>query len=310
MYKTCRRCGATWWGESINVCPNCCAYNHWIGHDVSKYRWQLGKKTKTMSDLREYYADYNFPPYEITRFFIDIDNLEPSTYGIYKDKYTKDYIVYYNTETYERKILYQGQDEEYAVKQFIGKIEEVLLGEGKFNRHDTFYIKTPLDDGKKVSEVWQIIILSVSLCISFLTYTYVRLEIRDTALWLIPMVFLLLLLVASLTGLVRKKLKPVKLAIYLVCLIFSIELCCWGKDNGYYDINNVTYFHYMDQWFSFENQVWERVNKPSYDGKLKEYFKGDRYNSSFDCIDFYDSQYYKEHENYWHPDSTGRMSPD
>ena len=104
--------------EKDAVCPHCGAPN-------PSYNRTANGIPKTIDELRQFCISRNLP-LEKMRFFIGIDYREPRAFGIYRDKYTGDYIVYKNKSDGTRVIRYQGDDEAYAVSEIYNKIQEEL----------------------------------------------------------------------------------------------------------------------------------------------------------------------------------------
>ena len=80
-------------------------------------RGNLTKRVpKTIDDLKKYCKERNLNS-DVTRFYIDVDHIGPDAYGIYKDYWSDDFIVYKNTDDGSREIIYQGKDEAVAVNE-------------------------------------------------------------------------------------------------------------------------------------------------------------------------------------------------
>ena len=80
-------------------------------------RGNLAKRVpKTIDDLKKYCKERNLNS-DVTRFYIDVDHIGPDAYGIYKDYWSDDFIVYKNTDDGSREIIYQGKDEAIAVNE-------------------------------------------------------------------------------------------------------------------------------------------------------------------------------------------------
>ncbi|SHH90488.1 hypothetical protein SAMN02745229_01148 [Butyrivibrio fibrisolvens DSM 3071] len=89
-------------------------------------RGYLTKKVpKTIDDLKKYCKERNLNS-DVTRFYIDVDHIGPDAYGIYKDYWSDDFIVYKNTDDGSREIIYQGKDEAIAVNE-LGRRLSIFL---------------------------------------------------------------------------------------------------------------------------------------------------------------------------------------
>ena len=105
--------------DGEEICPGCGAVN-------KNYKRVANEVPTTIDELKQWYKDRNLPPYETTRFFIDIDYKAPKAFGIYKDNATGKYVVYKNKDTGERAIRYEGTDEKYAVNELYLKLKEEI----------------------------------------------------------------------------------------------------------------------------------------------------------------------------------------
>lgn len=116
MKTNCDYCGSII-NDSDEQCPNCGAVNtHYLKHAPSQ--------PKTIEELQAWYKEKNFPPEEVTRFFIGKDVKEAKAFGIYKDEERGTFIVYKNKADGTRAVRYDGGDEEYAVNELFQKLRE------------------------------------------------------------------------------------------------------------------------------------------------------------------------------------------
>lgn len=81
---------------------------------------------KTIEELKKWYRDSGLPGEEITGFYIGKDYKFPKVFGIYLDLDSLNYIVYKNKSDGTRAIRYEGQDEEYAVKEFFTRLVQEI----------------------------------------------------------------------------------------------------------------------------------------------------------------------------------------
>lgn len=87
---------------------------------------------ETIEQLQKWYEDRNLPPYEVTRFFIGINCVEPRAFGIYKEG--NDFVVYKNKADGQRAIRYCGTDEAYAVNELYLRLKEEILNQKAHNQ--------------------------------------------------------------------------------------------------------------------------------------------------------------------------------
>ena len=115
--------------DSKETCPFCSAPN-------PAYRRFSGDKRRprTIEELQEWYRARNLPPENVTRFFIGKDVKEPKAFGIYKDDWSGDFIVYKNKANGERAVRYEGKDEDYAVNELYLKLKEEILNQKARNK--------------------------------------------------------------------------------------------------------------------------------------------------------------------------------
>ena len=66
-------------------------------------------------------------------FYLGSDHIGPNAYGVYKDYWTGDFIVYKNIEDGSKEVLYQGQDEATAVSKINEQLQKVLVNAGAEN---------------------------------------------------------------------------------------------------------------------------------------------------------------------------------
>lgn len=96
-------------------CPNCGAPNR-------NHLKVSSNMPKTIDELNRWYKSSNLPSEKITLFYIGKDLDEPYVLGIYeKDNI---FIVYKNSDTGIRDILYEGDEEWYAVSIYYNKLQQ------------------------------------------------------------------------------------------------------------------------------------------------------------------------------------------
>lgn len=119
MNIKCNYCGSEF-DETLEKCPNCGASNANIKRSV------IDQPT-TIEELKDWYQSKGLPPYETTRFFIGIDYKNPRAFGIYKDMYTGNFVVYKNKDNGQRAVRYEGTDEAYAVNELFMRLKQEIL---------------------------------------------------------------------------------------------------------------------------------------------------------------------------------------
>lgn len=123
----CQKCGEIYYLDSA-ICPLCGADNSNSNIDFSNE-----SNPKTIEELKQWYANHNLPPKQVTRFFIGENYTGAKAFGIYKDEGTGNVIVYKNKSDASRAIRYQGTDEQYAVNQILTKLKEEILNQKSNN---------------------------------------------------------------------------------------------------------------------------------------------------------------------------------
>lgn len=119
MKVRCDFCGSMY-EDTLNNCPNCGATN-------TQVRRSTPDQPTTIEDLKAWYESKGLPPYETTRFFIGIDYPGPRAFGIYKDPYTGNFVVYKNKDTGVRAVRYEGTDEAYAVNELFMRLKQEIV---------------------------------------------------------------------------------------------------------------------------------------------------------------------------------------
>lgn len=99
----------------------------------------------TIEELKDLCTQRGINLYQLG-FYLGSDHIGPNAYGIYKDYWTNDFIVYRNIEDGSKTVLYQGQDEKEAVEKISEQLNKVLLNTGA---EDT---KAPYIDGNSEAE--------------------------------------------------------------------------------------------------------------------------------------------------------------
>lgn len=92
---------------------------------------------KTIDELKAYCQAKNMP-LDKMRFFIGEDYRGARAYGIYKDGYTGNFIVYKNKSDGSRAIRYEGTDEAYAVNEIYQKIKEETLKQANVHARNNY----------------------------------------------------------------------------------------------------------------------------------------------------------------------------
>lgn len=99
----------------------------------------------TIEELKDLCTQRGINLYQLG-FYLGSDHIGPNAYGIYKDYWTNDFIVYRNIEDGSKTVLYQGQDEKEAIEKISEQLNKVLLNTGA---EDT---KAPDIDGNSEAE--------------------------------------------------------------------------------------------------------------------------------------------------------------
>ncbi|MCR5770234.1 MAG: hypothetical protein K6G87_03240 [Butyrivibrio sp.] len=82
---------------------------------------------QSIKELNTYFINNNISSYD-TGFYVDSDHIGPCLYGIYKDYWEDDYIVYENLNDGSRRIDYKGKDEALAVSIFYDRFVKYTSG--------------------------------------------------------------------------------------------------------------------------------------------------------------------------------------
>ncbi len=80
----------------------------------------------TIEELKDLCAQRGINLYQLG-FYLGSDHIGPNAYGVYKDYWTGDFIVYKNIEDGSKEVLYQGQDEATAVSKINEQLRNTLL---------------------------------------------------------------------------------------------------------------------------------------------------------------------------------------
>ncbi len=126
MKVKCENCG-NYVFDTEEVCSECGLVN-------KNYKKIIRNKPTTIEELKTWYENRNLPPYETTRFFIGIDYKGSRAFGIYKDSETGNFVVYKNKIFGERKIRYEGKDEEYAVSEIYIRLKAEIAHQKELNQ--------------------------------------------------------------------------------------------------------------------------------------------------------------------------------
>lgn len=86
----------------------------------------------TIEELKDLCAQRGINLYQLG-FYLGSDHIGPNAYGVYKDYWTSDFIVYKNIEDGSKEVLYQGQDEATAVSKINEQLQKVLVNAGAEN---------------------------------------------------------------------------------------------------------------------------------------------------------------------------------
>ena len=114
MQKRCDYCD-NFYSDTLDCCPCCGAPNENVVRVIHD-------RPQTIEEFKQWYIDHNLPPEEITRYFIGKNIKEPKAFGIYKDPYTGNFVVYKNKADGMRAIRYDGKDESYAVNELYQRL--------------------------------------------------------------------------------------------------------------------------------------------------------------------------------------------
>ncbi|MCR4584991.1 MAG: hypothetical protein K5686_04635 [Lachnospiraceae bacterium] len=119
MKVKCDFCGSMY-EDTQNSCPGCGATN-------TQVRRSTPDQPATVEDLKAWYESKGLPSYETTRFFIGIDYSGPRAFGIYKDPYNGNFVVYKNKDNGSRAVRYEGTDEAYAVNELFMRLKQEIV---------------------------------------------------------------------------------------------------------------------------------------------------------------------------------------
>ncbi len=111
--------------ETYDTCPQC-------GAPMSGVNRMAAQEPRTIVELKNWYADHNLPPENVTRFFIGKDIKEPRAFGIYRDD-NGDFVVYKNKASGERAVRYRGSDEAYAVNELYQRLRSEIVNQKSRN---------------------------------------------------------------------------------------------------------------------------------------------------------------------------------
>ena len=112
--------------DTLEQCPNCGAPN-------SNVRRSTSDQPTTIEGLKEWYKSKGLPDPEITRFFIGVDYKNPKAFGIYKEEYSGNFIVYKNKADGSRAVRYKGTDEAFAVNELLTRLKQEILQQKSHN---------------------------------------------------------------------------------------------------------------------------------------------------------------------------------
>lgn len=247
------------------------------------------KTPTTITELQQWVMEHNIPT-DAMNTFIGVDYRGPRAFGIYRDSYTGNFVVYKNKADGTRAVRYDGSDEAYAVNELYMKMKERLTTQLKKrgNRQRTSeyaqpypYPQTDISNKKtrkKSKAVWKI--LGIIVGIQILP-------------WLLTKVSL---------------------------LIFTAYVAIVGAgrpEQGYYEINESDYYYSGSRWYVWEDVAWD-IYESDYDLSEYEYLEDAYLGSYYDDIygtdygfgNFEDSEYYysyfystDDNDDDWYDDS-------
>ena len=230
--------------------------------------------TKTIEELKQWYAEMQLPPEEVTRFFIDKNITEPKAFSIYKDGL--DFIVYKNKRDGSRTIRYQGTDEAYAVKELQNRIiQEILNQEIKTNGVDPNELMTineidqmrdqqshenpireqqrleykqKIENEQKKHNKWNnvISIFSQIMAIFFFIYTIILsksdyVSSLSFGIWIISLIAVVFYVVLCVNLISQKDLLFKKFIIFLMIFMMTLSVFCAIADKR---VLNKSYKYY------------------------------------------------------------------
>lgn len=279
MKKVCDYCGSGY-DDGLDSCPHCGAPNNFIRRGTGVPR--------TIEELKQWYKDANLPPEETTRFFIGRNYTEKRAFGIYKDESTGDFIVYKNKDNGQRAIRYQGKDEAYAVNELYLRLKEEITNQ-KAHQGMRFGGSPSGGKAKKVVQSGASFAVKIFLLIYISAFLIaIPFGINPDGNWGIFQVSVLALVILLLFK------KPGDKLISFLCICLCISCLVGVKtgtanvNNGYYSIDDKTYYKRYARWYEYENDDWQSTDRPIVDNNssLDEYYIGSDYNSSADYSDF------------------------
>ena len=138
----CEYCGSTITSDD-RMCPSCGAANPLYVVDLPR----RVTDPKTIAELQEYCAERGMPLLRM-RFFIGEDFKEPKAFGICKDS-SGQFVVYKNKADGTRAVRYRGTDEERAVREIYGKLQEECRKRGIYpdGKPENVYREAPQNSG-------------------------------------------------------------------------------------------------------------------------------------------------------------------
>lgn len=257
---------------------------------------------RTIEELKQWYLDHNLPSEEITRFFIGKDYEKPRAFGIYYDENKNVYIVYKNKDTGERKIRYEGKDEEYAVNELYMRLKEEISNQKNLNNHT---MKAEEDNTyNPISKLFFIHFISVFV-VFFLIFFY---QIAFGISIVVPAIFLFLsinpgiFIMFLISFIVKDKAKVAIIdkwwhllsfiIFFILMVLFVVKPIIDHRNDAYYQYNNNIYYFYGGDWFYYNYGSWE-----SYNGSTDNFeYLDDKYDSSYGASDFKNSSYYESND--------------
>lgn len=118
--------------DVFEICPICNAPN--------RFHYRIIKGVpKTIKELKDWMSDRKLPPENVIKYAIDENKNESNTMGIYRE--CNSYILYKNDDVGNRKVIYNGSDEEYAVNEAFLKIKEGILANLSLEQYELLKIQ-------------------------------------------------------------------------------------------------------------------------------------------------------------------------
>lgn len=270
MNVICKVCGA-YINSFDKECPNCGVANEVEKENSNKQNNNINYfknfendniEIKTIEELKKWYASQKFPSEDISRFFIGINYIKPNAFGIYEDFKTKNYIVYQNKNNGEKNILYDGEDEKYAVN--------IIYTQLKIQANNIRLKSQKIEEEKRKNKVENNISTN-----NIKERYYIDRELKD------------------------KNGKILKIfVIILIIFISTISIITYNgvyPHKGYYDYEECYYYYQNNNWYIYNNSNdWNICSNPPKELTLnsKNYYISKSYKSSYNIQNFKHTKYY------------------